>query len=517
MNAKRIDGLTIAALLVLLGCALPTATITPEANMPNPAAEFCVARGGQSEIRTAADGSQTGYCIFSNGSECEEWAYYRGECAPGGAGMPNPASVYCQEHGGQLEIRTAADGSQSGYCLFPDGSECEEWAYFRGECAPGGASPDTSELIALVQAGLPTDAFAGIGVLPLTVQPGNPPLWAVYSYGMRNWSLSPLLSHFVAIYTYSAGWQELARLELDSAGANPVQPDYIDQAYVNQALIVSERIWIEVQGGAGAHGGTYHLLSFDGTALAADVAAFGASPGNGWLADVNGDGVLDVVIDASDYYVFCYACGVRFAQYQVYYWNAPNQQIMEATLQPFLMGQPQPMRDLVNPAVAAAEAGLWAEALDLITQAEALLPQYPESDAWTLDWDAGLIALHASAREQDALSSPYPILSNVFYGDYAAAVDLMRSFTPAQIFSPDSPLIVGTPAESWESTMSQYIINSANAALAIHPDLAAAYFLRGWARYLVNPTDPVVAADVDQAAALAPDDVLFTQSAAYLH
>ena len=50
--------------------------------------------------------------------------------------MPNPASVYCTQNGNQLEIHTAADGSQSGVCVFPDGSTCDEWAYLRGECGP---------------------------------------------------------------------------------------------------------------------------------------------------------------------------------------------------------------------------------------------------------------------------------------------------------------------------------------------------------------------------------------------
>ncbi len=50
------------------------------------------------------------------------------------AGMPNPASVYCTQEGNKLEIRTAADGSQNGICVFPDGSTCDEWAHFRGEC-----------------------------------------------------------------------------------------------------------------------------------------------------------------------------------------------------------------------------------------------------------------------------------------------------------------------------------------------------------------------------------------------
>lgn len=55
--------------------------------------------------------------------------------------MPNPASVYCGDNGGVVEIRTGADGGQVGVCVFTDGSECDEWAFFRGECAPGGTTP----------------------------------------------------------------------------------------------------------------------------------------------------------------------------------------------------------------------------------------------------------------------------------------------------------------------------------------------------------------------------------------
>lgn len=56
-------------------------------------------------------------------------------------GLPNPASVNCQGKGYTLEIRTAEDGSQMGVCIFPDGSECDEWAFYRGECGPGGQNP----------------------------------------------------------------------------------------------------------------------------------------------------------------------------------------------------------------------------------------------------------------------------------------------------------------------------------------------------------------------------------------
>ena len=55
-------------------------------------------------------------------------------CTTPKANMPNPASVFCEQNGNKLEIHTASDGSQSGVCVFPDGSTCDEWAYFRGEC-----------------------------------------------------------------------------------------------------------------------------------------------------------------------------------------------------------------------------------------------------------------------------------------------------------------------------------------------------------------------------------------------
>ncbi len=47
----------------------------------------------------------------------------------------NPASVYCVQQGGETEIRTGEKG-QYGVCVFPDGKEVNEWAFFRGEAKP---------------------------------------------------------------------------------------------------------------------------------------------------------------------------------------------------------------------------------------------------------------------------------------------------------------------------------------------------------------------------------------------
>ncbi len=49
-------------------------------------------------------------------------------------GLPNPASVYCKQKGNKLV--PAADGSQNGFCIFPDGSACDGWAYYRENAVP---------------------------------------------------------------------------------------------------------------------------------------------------------------------------------------------------------------------------------------------------------------------------------------------------------------------------------------------------------------------------------------------
>ena len=59
-------------------------------------------------------------------------------------GMANPASVYCKEQGGNLSIRKDQTGGEYGVCVFEDGSECEEWKFFRKECTKGTTAAETS-------------------------------------------------------------------------------------------------------------------------------------------------------------------------------------------------------------------------------------------------------------------------------------------------------------------------------------------------------------------------------------
>ena len=55
-------------------------------------------------------------------------------------GLANPASVYCEEQGGTVEIVDEPDG-QVGYCNLPDGTRVEEWEYFRSQDPTATSAP----------------------------------------------------------------------------------------------------------------------------------------------------------------------------------------------------------------------------------------------------------------------------------------------------------------------------------------------------------------------------------------
>ena len=43
----------------------------------------------------------------------------------------------CIDKGYSRETRKDSAGNEYGVCMFPDGTECGEWAFFRGECNVG--------------------------------------------------------------------------------------------------------------------------------------------------------------------------------------------------------------------------------------------------------------------------------------------------------------------------------------------------------------------------------------------
>lgn len=129
--------------LILSACSQESQT----SDLANPASIYCLEQGYRHEMREDENGT-FGVCIFPDASECEEWAYLRAGCGPGESSqqplnMANPAALYCEEMGGRVDMRENQDG-QYGVCVFPDQTECEEWALYRGECETVGTS-DISE------------------------------------------------------------------------------------------------------------------------------------------------------------------------------------------------------------------------------------------------------------------------------------------------------------------------------------------------------------------------------------
>ncbi|MBW2968208.1 DUF333 domain-containing protein [Candidatus Woesearchaeota archaeon] len=59
------------------------------------------------------------------------------EEAEGAAGLANPATVHCLETQGAAWSVREGPGGQYGVCSFSDGSWCEEWAYYNGYCEKG--------------------------------------------------------------------------------------------------------------------------------------------------------------------------------------------------------------------------------------------------------------------------------------------------------------------------------------------------------------------------------------------
>ena len=155
-SGRILPGLFILGMMLVLllaaGCTQQTATppvTTPASSqIANPASVYCGQMGGTLEIKTDASGGQYGMCSFGNGTSCEEWALFNDKvCKPGvlaaattaaPAGMANPASVACVNAGGKLEIKKDATGGEYGMCTFANGTSCEEWALFNDKVCKPG-------------------------------------------------------------------------------------------------------------------------------------------------------------------------------------------------------------------------------------------------------------------------------------------------------------------------------------------------------------------------------------------
>ena len=142
-NLKSVAVLMVAA--TVIGTAATRKTTTkknnnnsksPSIGMTNPASSYCVEQGGESIIVKSQNG-EYGVCKLKDGTAMEEWEYYRSSNNNSAVkpekpiGMANPASVFCEKHGGKSINVKDKDGNETGKCQFKDGTKVDEWDYYR--------------------------------------------------------------------------------------------------------------------------------------------------------------------------------------------------------------------------------------------------------------------------------------------------------------------------------------------------------------------------------------------------
>jgi putative hemolysin len=167
---KRIIPFTLL-LLVLAACTAlqvhtpePAAPDIPRVNMPNPASVHCTQNGNKLEIHTAADGSQSGICVFPDGSTCDEWAYYRGECGPAAHNSPTPSMPVEVTKTGSED--GAGENASGGYMPPGTSEEIADWWGVIKSTAPGAQYDDYFERQDLGQQPI----YFGIDSMSPTVQ-----------------------------------------------------------------------------------------------------------------------------------------------------------------------------------------------------------------------------------------------------------------------------------------------------------------------------------------------------------
>jgi hypothetical protein len=165
-----------------------------------------------------------------------------------------------------------------------------------------------------------------------------------------------------------------------------------------------------VYGGVGAHSSFGTVFSFDGKTLKAEIEMPADEGGSAvTINDVNGDGVQDVIVDATDYEVFCYACGVRNYSETFYRWDGTK--FVEQTLT-------KSSDATIQKAIDYAKAQRWSMVTKLLPT---IVPATTKADKWNV-----ALLTHWSTIRIPQKDDAFPFLSAVYYGDYDAAVNMLQ-------------------------------------------------------------------------------------------
>jgi hypothetical protein len=349
------------------------------------------------------------------------------------------------------------------------------------------------------------EALANIEVIAIPLAESGRDLWGAVSSGSGIWDIEGGdARHIVAVYERRSD-DSLVEVSVLTLESEPTVADLELVAGVDDVV----NLWLAIHGVTGAHSGTFELVRFDGSDLTSALWWFSPSPDAATIEDLDGDGVPEVVLNATDPYVYCYACGVRAWGEIIYRWvdgepTAVNIAAVESDSQRVV--------DLTEQAALYANANLWRRARSTMQLAVLEAPNDP-----AVRWLQIAIDRSATLRLDDAGGEPQPLLTNVLAGEFDAAAAIMAAVTPAEAFSRTGPLLAGTQAVGWEDATGTYLVQYADAALAVEPTMASIYAVRALGRLLVDPEDWATALmDIEAALAIEPGNEFYRAADAYL-
>ena len=219
-------------------------------------------------------------------------------------GMQDPSLVYCEEQGYRYEFRTlrepavevvtpapsteGADGTEVAppppreldrgisysVCIFPDGTECESWSFFRGECLPGQLehAEDGLPVVNVVQeAGLAQTV--ALDILKLNTPPSDEPYSHLMSISDEQMLDRIIAALDVPIWTF---WQEdcttpyklhfhladgrVQEFEYHARWDRTTEWDFVERCHPNQDSILRGDQEFLVAGDGGVPPGTFDAL-----------------------------------------------------------------------------------------------------------------------------------------------------------------------------------------------------------------------------------------------------------------
>ncbi len=345
---------------------------------------------------------------------------------------------------------------------------------------------------------------------PLGLHDARGALWAVVTQGMRlglagAGGSAANFYHFAALYRRASNgaWSEaLSEVTLETAPWSPVTVELFDPG---PRAGGEPAVFIAIYGFTGAHSGTFDVLFVEGERMAPALSHISASPPPGSLDDLDGDGVVEIIFNTSNSYVFFYASDVKEKSELIYRWGGLGYEAVEIAVTEEL---PEELEAAAGRVVKLAGANLWRNAAALAVETARQAPEHER-----LRWLSIAVNRMATLRLEYAGAYQQPLLSNVFAGEYGAALALMRQLPPAEAFALDGPLIIGGTA----AMLSEYLLLYTDRALKVRDDDPAIHAVRALGQTLAWPDSLERArSSIARAVRLAPNDAFLQEAKAFL-